>query len=172
MNKVYAILGGIGGIFTSFFLYMYLTLELYTSREYNLLYRLSSPVILFITVLFAIIAIKKLNGNRISFMRCMFTGFIISIIAGLVQFAFYTTFYFARPEIIAKAEKISEQQFMADKEIKTLPADQQAQKLQRLQSQFKPGGTLLSTVFTFFLICMIEAVIIAAFAHTRSEESL
>jgi len=169
MNKVYVIIGGVGGILTSFFLYYYLNNELYTSREHNLLYRLSSVSVLFVCVLFAIIAIKKMNGNMISFMRCMFSGFIIAIICGLVNFAFFTTWYLTNPKALEKAETVSIAKYLEMEETKKEKPEIIQKVKQEIHSQFTPGGSLLPNLMSSFVTCMISAIFISAFVYTRSE---
>ncbi|MCB9252796.1 MAG: DUF4199 domain-containing protein [Flavobacteriales bacterium] len=168
MNKIYIGIGGVCGLLTSFFLYYYLNNELYHSKQHNLLYRVSSVSVLFVSVLFAIIAAKKLNGNRISFMRCMFTGFVISLISGLVNFGFFTGIYFAKPEILNKAEQVSISQYLSMPENKDKSEKELRDVKRQIHSQFTPGGSLLPTVFASFATCMIAAIFISAFVYTRS----
>ena len=111
MNKIYGIFGVVSGVISSAFLYFYYHKELYTMRENNLLFRSFSILILGLCVTFAIIAAKKINGNTISFMRCMFTGLMVSLINGLVNFGFFTILYFSSPEILVNPEQIAKQQF-------------------------------------------------------------
>jgi len=170
MNKVYVIIGVVSGIITSFFLYYYLNNDLYKSREHNLVFRLSTVSVLIISVLFAIIAVKKLNNNSISFMRCMFTGFIISIIGGLVNFAFFTSFYFVSPDIITRAENVSKTQYLSSKEAKKETPERQSQILKGIHTQFTPGGSFLSTIFSSLITCMIASIFIAAFVYTRNND--
>lgn len=171
MNKVYGIIGAVSGIVTSFFLYYYLKNDLYVSREHNLIFRLSNVSVLFVCVLFAIIAVKKLNGNAISFMRCMFTGFVISIVSGLVNFGFFTGMYFASPEILKRAESVSVQKYLEMPDTKKEKAEIIAKTKEKIHAQFTPGGSLLPTVFSSFVTCMISAIFIAAFVYTRSQPS-
>ena len=170
MNKVYGYIGLASGIVTSFFLYYYLSHDFYTSREKHLIYWLSKISVLAISVLFTLIAVKKLNGNMISFMRCMFSGFMISLISGLVNFAFFTVFYFTKPDIISRAEAFSKESYIESEQAAKQTSEKREESLIELHNQFTPGGTLLPTIFESFVFCMMATVFIAAFIYTRSKE--
>ena len=103
-------------------------------------------------------------------MRCMFTGFIISLISGLVNFGFFTVMYFAKPEILDKAEKVSVEQFMNLEENKSKTETEMKEIRQRIHAQFTPGGSLLPTIFASFATCMIAAIFISAFVYTRNRQ--
>ena len=170
MNKVYGIFGGISGIITSSFLYFYYyPNELYTLKENNLLFRSFSIIILSLCVIFAVIAVKKLNGNTISFMRCMFTGFMVSLINGLVNFLFFTVIYFSTPTLLVKPEQIAKDQFRNNVEVAKDSTINMAEALDNIHKQFTPGGFLLPGMFTSFVFGMIAAIFVTAFVYTRTE---
>lgn len=172
MNKVYGIFGAVSGIVTSIFLYFYYQKELYTMRENNLLFRSFSIVVLGICVVFAIIAAKKINGNTISFMRCMFTGFMVSLINGLVNFIFFSIIFMSMPEILIKPEQIAKDQFTHNAEIARDTTINMQQALESIHQQFTPGGFLLPSIFTSVIFGILASIFVTAFVYTRSERQL
>ena len=108
----------------------------------------------------------------ISFMRCMFTGFIIAIICGLVNFAFFTTWYLTSPQALEKAEKVSIAKYLEMEETKKEKPEIIEKVKKEIHSQFTPGGSLLPNLMSSFVTCMISAIFISAFVYTRSERKL
>ncbi len=168
MNKIYAIFGGLSGIFSSFFLYIYYQKELYTLRENNLLFRSFSIFTLGICVAFAIIAVKKINGNTISFVRSMFTGFMVSFLSAIVSFVFYTIIYFNSGQILIKPEAIAKDQFVKNAEIAKDSTINMAQAFESIHQQFTPGGFLLPNLFTSLIFGILVSVFVTAFVYTRT----
>jgi len=167
MNKVYGIFGVVSGLISSAFLYFYYQKELYILKENNLLFRSFSILILGLCVIFAIIAAKKLNGNVISFMRCMFTGFMVSLINGLVNFISFTFLFFSKPEILVKPEQIAKTQFVKNSEIAKDTTINIVQAFDSIHKQFTPGGFLLPSIFTSVIFGILASIFITAFVYTR-----
>ncbi len=172
MNKVYSIFGVISGLVTSMFLYFYYQKELYLLRENNLLFRSFSIIVLAICVIFAIIAAKKINGNTISFMRCMFTGFMVSLINGLVNFICYVVLFNSSRSILIKPEQIAKDQFMHNVEIQKDTTINMVQAMESIHQQFTPGGFLLPNLFTSLIFGLLMSIFITAFVYTRTERTL
>ena len=170
MNKVYGIFGVISGLVSSAFLYLYYNKELYTLRENNLLFRSFSIIVLGLCVIFAIIAAKKVNENTISFMRCMFTGFMVSLINGLVNFLSFTILFFASPQILVKPEQIAKAQFKSNAEIAHDSTINMTKALESIHKQFTPGGFLLPSLFTSIIFGILASIFITAFVYTRPQK--
>lgn len=168
MNRIYGIFGVVSGIITSLFLYFYYQKELYTMRENNLLFRSFSVIVLVICVVFAIIAAKKINNNTISFMRCMFTGFMVSLINGLVNFVCYTLMFFSSREILAKPEQIAKDQFINNVDIQKDTTINMVNAMESIHQQFTPGGFLLPSIFTSIIIGVLASIFVTAFVYTRT----
>jgi hypothetical protein len=172
MNKVYGIFGTVSGLVTSIFLYFYYHKELYTLRENNLLYRSFSTIALAICVIFAIIAAKKMNGNTISFMRCMFTGFMVSIINGLINFICFTFIFFTSHDLLVKPEQIAKQQFKTNPDVLKDTTINMTKALENIHTQFTPGGFLLPSIFTSIIFGLLTSIFITAFVYTRNTNSI
>lgn len=169
MNKVYGIFGAVSGIVTSAFLYFYYQKELYTMRENNLLFRGFSVIILALCVIFAIIAAKKINGNTISFMRSMFTGFMVSLINGLVNFILFSLLFVSMPALLVKPEQIAKEQFVHNAEIQRDSSINIAKAMESIHQQFTPGGFLLPSLFSSVIIGILVSIFVTAFVYSRSE---
>ncbi len=170
MNKIYGILGVVSGLLTSAFLYFYYDKELYILRENNLLFRIFCGSVLGICVIFAIIAAKKINGNVISFMRCMFTGFIVSLINGLVYFIGFCIMYFGFPKMLVKPEQFSKEQFIKFAESQKDSTINIANALKGIHQQLTPGGFLIPSVIESVLIGLLVSIFVTAFVYTRSDK--
>ncbi len=172
MNKVYSIFGVVSGLVTSMFLFFYYQKELYLLRENNLLFRSFSIIVLAICVVFAIIAAKKINNNTISFMRCMFTGFMVSLINGLVNFICFLILYSTSAHILIKPEQIAKNQFIHNAEIQKDSSINMVQAMESIHQQFTPGGFLLPSIFTSLIFGLLTSIFITAFVYTRTEKQL
>ncbi|MFM9943771.1 MAG: DUF4199 domain-containing protein [Bacteroidia bacterium] len=172
MNKVYSIFGVISGLISSTFLYFFYHKELYTMRENNLLFRSFSIAILALCVIFAIIAAKKINGNTISFMRSMFTGFMVSLISALVNFVCYSIIYLSMPQMLVKPEKIAKEQFQTNPEVLKDTTINISKALENIHTQFTPGGFLLPSVFVSLIFGLLASIFVTAFVYTRTERQV
>lgn len=172
MNKIYGIFGSISGIVTSVFLYFYYQKELYTMRENNLLFRGFSVLILALCVIFAIIAAKKINGNTISFMRSMFTGFMVSLINGLVNFILFSLLFITSHDLLVKPEKIAKEQFIHNAEIQKDTSINISQAMESIHQQFTPGGFLLPNIFSSIIIGILVSIFVTAFVYSRTERTI
>lgn len=170
MNKVYGIFGIISGFIEIGLMHYYYINELFMKREYNLLYRSLTVLILAMSVVFAIIAVKKINGNVISFMRSMFTGFMVSLINGLTKWLLFTCIYFFNADLLVKPEKFAKEEFIKNMATNKNPDINVSEGLQNLHNLFTPGGFLMPNMFSSFVFGMITAIFVTAFVYNRSEQ--
>lgn len=133
------------------------------------MFRSFSAIILCLSVVFAIIGTKKYAGNFITFMRSMFTGFMVSIINGLVNFIGFSIIYLSFPTIFNNAEKAAKKVFVKNVESSNDTTVNIAKALDNIHLQFTPGGFLLPNMFTSFVIGMITAVFVTAFVYNRTK---
>lgn len=136
-------------------------------KENNFLFRSFSSIILFVSVIFAIIGTKKASGNLITFMRSMFTGFMVSLINGIINFIGFTIIYFSFPAIFDKAEKIAKEIFINNVKTNQDTTVNIAKAIENIHLQFTPGGFLLPNMFTSFIIGMLTTVFVTAFVYNR-----
>ncbi|NUM31473.1 MAG: DUF4199 family protein [Bacteroidetes bacterium] len=167
MKKIYLAFGIFSGLISSVYLYFFYKNNLFITSENNFLFRSFSFIILCISVIFAIIGTKKVAGNQITFMRSMFTGFMVSLINGIVNFIGFSLIYILSPHIFSKAEKVAQDIFVKNVQNSNDTSVNIPKALENIHLQFTPGGFLLPNMFTSFVIGMITAVFVTAFVYNR-----
>ena len=167
MKKIFIIFGIVSGVVSSVYLYFFYKNDLFLLRENNFLFRSFSAIILSLSVVFAIIATKKISGNSITFMRSMFTGFMVSLINGIVNFIGFSAIYLSSPLIFNKAEKTAKEIFVNNVKTSNDTTVNLPKALENIHLQFTPGGFILPNMFTSFIIGMLTAVIVTAFVYNR-----
>lgn len=97
----------------------------------------------------------------------MFTGFMVSLINGIVNFAGFSLIYLTSSDIFFKAEKVAKEIFVKNVQNSNDTTINIPKALENIHQQFTPGGFLLPSMFTSFVIGMLTAVFVTAFVYNR-----
>jgi hypothetical protein len=128
---------------------------------------LAKMFVLFVTVVFGIIAVKKLSGGVISIARTLFTGGLISFIRAITMVIAFSILYYPDGEFYQKAKDISFEQMEKKVEAGELERVDLAGAKGRIESQLSLSGYSVSTLFGSLITGLVVSVLMAAFVATN-----
>lgn len=82
----------------------------------------------------------------------MFTGFMVSLINGLVNFILFSLLFVSMPALLVKPEQIAKDQFVHNAEIQRDSSINIAKAMESIHQQFTPGGFYYQVFFRQLLL--------------------
>lgn len=169
MQKVIWIFGIIAGAGSAFIEYLYFSNPDATPQQMGQ-YTLLKIFILLIAIIFGLILVKKLNGNRIGIGKTLSSGLMISVIRALVMVVSFWFLY--QPDGAFYSEKLNIAKLVATEKHEADTTISEEVRLQNIEDayyqieyQYKPYGygkiALISSIASGIVMSILMAAFIA-----------